>query len=338
MQEAFLPPDRRASIGSDRPGRLHNELPKQSVIAPMDPIRILSIKSAFYTPILLTASRFLPDSGCPTNLVFRGEEDPGKMLRDDRLDFCQFAPSAAMADHAKGVAEPPIHIASINERDGFLLIGRRPEPEFRWQDLAGKTIVGANFAIQPEACLRFALHRQGLAPGAVTIVGGLPGMAAAAKAFADGTGDYVQLQDPLARNLVAQGKGCLVAMIGDAIGPIAFSSVATSQRMLRERPDTVRTFMKAYSRARHWIADTDAPGIAAAIEPWFQDVDPQVLHDAIAGYKALGTWTRKTAIARDAFETALDMFTLVPELTGVTQRYAYDACCNDAFAIEVDGD
>ncbi len=304
----------------------------------MDPIRILSIKSAFYTPILLTASRFLPEAGIQTELVFRSDEDPGRLLRENKLDFSQYAPSAAMVDQARGITKPPLHIASINERDGFLLIGRYPEPDFSWHQLAGKTIVGANFAMQPEACLRYALHRQGVALDAVTIVGGLAGMAAAANAFASGTGDYVQLQDPLARNLVAQGKGHLVAMIGEAIGPIAFSSVATSQHMLAERPDTVRAFLKAYRQARLWIDATDAAGISEAISHWFDEISPQVLQDAIAGYKALGTWSTRTAISRDSFAVTQDMMTLSPALTGVSQRYDYDSCCHDAFAREIDAD
>ena len=302
----------------------------------MAPLKILSLRSAFYTPVLLTAARFLPEAGVPAELIFRTDHEPSKMLREGTLDFAQHAPSAAMSDRSKGVTEPPVHFASINERDGFLLISRRPEPDFKWRDLEGRTVVPASFAVQPEACLRFAMHRQDVDAGKVTIVHGLNGMAAATEAFANGTGDYLQMQDPTARALVHDGKGFLAAQFGPAIGPIAFSSVATSRRLITEQPDTVRSFLLAYRAARAWIADSDPADIRDAIAQWFENVPPQVLLEAVAGYKALGTWTRKTAISRDAFETTLDMMIHSSDLTGVTERYTYEQCCDDTLARQVD--
>ena len=302
----------------------------------MKPMQLLSIKSAFYTPMLLTAHRFLPDAGIPVELTLRTNEDVGAMLREGALDFAQLAPSAAMADRANGIENNPVHIASINARDGFLLVSRQAEPEFKWQDLAGKTIVPANFATQPEACLRFALHKQGVDIESVKLITGLNGMAEAAKVFREGTGDYVQLQDPMARQLIAAGHGHLAAMFGDAIGPIAFSSVACGQHMISDERVKVEQFMLAYSQARHWIDQADAPMIVDAIAHWFEDTPRQVLVDAIAGYQALGTWSTKTAILRADFETAIDMMTFSSALTGVSERYPYDVCCNDAFAAAVD--
>jgi len=304
----------------------------------MNPLNLLSIKSAFYTPMLLTAHRFLPDAGIPVNLTLRTNEDVSAMLRSGELDFAQFAPSAAMVDRSKGIENNPVHIASINARDGFLLVSRKPEPDFKWQDLTGKTIVPANFATQPEACLRFALHKQDVDIESVKLITGLSGMAEAAKVFREGTGDYVQLQDPMARQLIANGDGHLAAMFGDAIGPIAFSSIACGQHMITDERVKVEQFMLAYSQARHWIDQVDAAAIVDAISHWFEDTPRRVLIDAIAGYQALGTWSTKTAILRADFETALDMMTFSPELTGVHERYRYDLCCNDAFAAAVDVD
>ncbi len=302
----------------------------------MKTLKLLAIKSAFYTPFLLTANRFLPAAGVPVDLIFRTNENVSRMLREGDLDFAQLAPSAALVDRSAGILDNAIHIASINARDGFLLIGREPEPDFQWQDLAGKTVITANFATQPEACLRYALHRQKVPIDEVNLVTGLSGMAAAAQAFADGTGDYVQLQDPMARQLIADGHGHLVGLFGDAIGPIAFSSIATGQHMIAENADVVLQFMQAYSQACRWLAQADAASVCAAIAHWFTDTPPAVLQDAIAGYQRLGTWSERTAIGRAEFEITCDMMTLSPSLTGVGERFPYDLCCNDQFAATVD--
>ncbi|MEZ5650052.1 MAG: ABC transporter substrate-binding protein [Burkholderiaceae bacterium] len=299
-------------------------------------MKILSIRSAFYTPALLTAARFLPAAGVEADLIFRTDQNPSTMLREGSLDFAQHAPSAAMVEISKGIADTPVHIASINERDGFLLIGREPDPAFEWRKLEGRTVVPASFAVQPEACLRYALHRQGVDAARVALVEGLDGMAAAAEAFANGRGDYVQLQDPMARSLVGQGKGHLVAQFGPAIGPIAFSSIACGRRTLDERPDTVRAFMLAYRAARRWIDDADPREIRDAIAPWFANVDQGVLLDAVAGYKSLGTWTRDTAIDRQAFTVTNAMMRHSAALTGITRDFDYDECCDDSFAVAVD--
>ncbi len=47
----------------------------------MKPLKILSIKSVFYTPILLTAHRFLPEAGVPVELIIRTNEPVTAMLR-----------------------------------------------------------------------------------------------------------------------------------------------------------------------------------------------------------------------------------------------------------------
>jgi NitT/TauT family transport system substrate-binding protein len=84
---------------------------------------------------------------------------------------------------------PPVHFATINDRDGFYIISRRSEPDFRWSNLEGATLVPASFAFQPEACLRFALKEEGVDFGKIDVVRGLNGINEAQDAFRKGRGD-----------------------------------------------------------------------------------------------------------------------------------------------------
>ena len=53
-------------------------------------------------------------------------------------------------------------------------------------------------------------------------------------AFRSGAGDYVHLQGPAPQQLEADGVGHVVASVGEAIGPVAFSSLCARRRLARD--------------------------------------------------------------------------------------------------------
>ena len=116
-------------------------------------IRLVTIRSAFYSPVIVAARLFLDPENLESELVFRDEEQSKPPPTGDTLVVEQMAPSASMLQLAKGNTSVPIHIASINTRDGFYLVAREPRDSFDLKDLEGSTFVPASFAVQPEACL-----------------------------------------------------------------------------------------------------------------------------------------------------------------------------------------
>jgi NitT/TauT family transport system substrate-binding protein len=110
-----------------------------------------------------------------------------------------------------------------------------------------------------------------------------------------------------------------VASVGDAIGPCAFSSLATTRDWLRT--EAARRFMRAYRRARAWVIATPAARIAEAEASFFPQIDRAVLTSTIAAYQRLGCWTPHVEITRPAFEVTLDVF-LHSGL--ITRRHRYE--------------
>ena len=88
------------------------------------------------------------------------------------------------------------------------------------------------------------------------------------EAFRRGDGDYVHQQGPAPQQLGHDRVGHVVASVGQAIGRVAFSSLAATRAWLRT--DMARRFMRAYRK--------------------------------------LGCWTPHVEITRPAFEVALDVF------------------------------
>jgi NitT/TauT family transport system substrate-binding protein len=171
---------------------------------------------------------------------------------------------------------------------------------------------------QPLAMIKYALHKMGVALDDVELVDA-GGGAEIDAAFRAGRGDFVHQQGPATQQLERDGVGCVVAAVGDAIGPVAFSSLSATREWLET--DMAVAFMLAYGAARRYVNETPAAEIAAAEAEHFAGVDPQALTDTIAAYQRLGRWNPALAIDRDAYEVALDVF---HDSGHITLRHPYD--------------
>jgi NitT/TauT family transport system substrate-binding protein len=274
--------------------------------------------SAFYSPLIATiAGGFLEEEGLtPRQSVAPAGRSAIEAVASGTADVCQSAPSQAFGPLEKGDQPPAIHFAQINEKDGFFLTARAPDPAFTWDTLRGRTVL-VDHGGQPLAMFRFACHRRGLDYSAIRPVDIPSGQMD--QAFRQGQGDYIHQQGPAPQQLEHDGVGHIVASVGEAIGPCAFSSLAATRAWLRT--DMARRFMRAYRKARAWILATPAATIAAREASFFPSIDRDVLAATIARYQTLGCWTPHVEITRPAFEATLDVF----QHSGlVTRRHRYE--------------
>lgn len=275
--------------------------------------------SAFYSPLIATmAGGFLKAEGLEGK---HSVSAPGKSaiagLLDGSVHVAQSAPSQGFTPLEQGKQPPAMHFAQINEKDGFFLTGRSPDPAFSWDKLEGKKVI-IDHGAQPMAMFKYACFKRGLDFKAIQAVdaGSTDKMIAA---FRAGEGDFIHLQGPAPQQLVHDGKGHIVAALGDAIGPCAFSSLAATREWLQG--EQARAFMRAYRKARAWLIATPAAEVAKAEAPFFKDIDVLVLEQTIAAYQKLGNWSPHVEITRPAFEATLDIF----QHSGlITKRHKYE--------------
>lgn len=292
-------------------------------------IRIMFSRfSAFYSPLIATqAAGFLKAEGLDAEFSVAGPGiSPQAGLRDGSLDLIQSAPSASFAPLERGETLDLVHFAQINQRDGFFVAARAPDPAFAWAKLAGARVL-VDHGGQPLAMFRYALHKQGVDfAGLRAIDAGSP--EAMQAAFRDGEGDYVHLQGPAPQRLEADGVGHVVASVGEAIGPVAFSSLCARRDFVET--DMARAFTAAYAKARAWARETPPERVAETEADYFEDVAREVLTRTIAAYQRLGCWSGSLEIPRDAYEVSLDVF----EHSGlITRRHPYDAVVTSPPAI-----
>ncbi len=274
--------------------------------------------SAFYSPLIATiAGGFLQDEGFqPTHSIAPPGTSSIEGIVKGTVHVGQSAPSQGFGPLEKGQRPPVVHFAQINEMDGFFLTARVPDSAFTWDKLRGKRVL-VDHGGQPLAMFKYACHRRGLDYGAINAVDVPSGQMD--RAFRAGEGDYIHQQGPAPQQLEHDGVGYVVASVGEAIGPCAFSSLVATQDWLGTA--AALRFMRAYRRARTWLIETPAAKVAEVETSFFSEIDRTVLTSTIAYYQKLGCWPPHVGITRPAFEVTLDVF----QHAGlITKRHRYE--------------
>jgi NitT/TauT family transport system substrate-binding protein len=191
------------------------------------------------------------------------------------------------------------HFAEVNSRNGFFLLGR--QPRFAWKDLVGRTVLSFAEAPTPWQCMLTVLRRHGVDPASVRIERTRP-VAEAVAAFRGGHGDFLETGQPFTEALLTDGAAHLAASMGEATGPVPFSSYMTTTAFLRDGRDTLVRFTRALFRAQRWMAQATPEAIADVIAPAFPDVDPELRRRAVARYQAQGTWPAQPVLSRPGYD------------------------------------
>ena len=289
----------------------------------MSQINIMALRhSAFYSPLLMTmAGGFLKQQGLEhTYEVATPERPVVDCMRKQQCHVAQSAVATSFTDLESGYAIDIVHFAQINERDGFFIAAREPDPDFSWQKLRNKKVLVDHF-FQPLAMLKYGLNKQGVDFCDLHVIDA-GNVEQIEQAFRDGLGDYVHMQGPAPQQLEHDGQGYVVAAVGDAVGPVAFSSLCASREWLES--DMASAFMQAYQQALDYVIDAPAEEIAAREYEagFFPEIDVKVLADTIRAYQQLGCWQHNSRISKAAYENLLDVF-LYNGL--ITQRHPYDS-------------
>ncbi len=280
---------------------------------------MVSRHAAFYSPVIgAIAGGFLAREGFDaTYAVATPGKTVAQALAAGEADVAQSAVSYNWTALEQGREPPMVSFAQVNQRDGFFIAARNPKPQFEWHDLLEGGLMFVHGG-QPQAMLRYALHLHGIDLNQVTAINRGPTKDMLA-AFRASEGAWFHEQGPYPQQLEQEGIAQVVACVGEAIGPISFSTLAAKREWL-DTPEAAR-FMRAYRAARAWANTASPQEIAAAERPFFPDTEERALARAIAAYQALGTWGGDIAIAQPLYDNALNVF-MHAKL--ITKRYAYE--------------
>ena len=289
----------------------------------MTQINIMALRhSAFYSPLLMTiAGGYLQARGLQPNYTVQTPDNTVvDNINQGRCHLAQSAVATSFQALEQNQSLDIVHFAQINQRDGFFLASRQPCEDFSWSDLKGKKVLVDHF-FQPMAMLKYGLHRQGIEFDDFEVIDA-GDVQAIDQAFRQGLGDFVHQQGPAPQQIEHDGLGHVVAAVGDAVGPVAFSSLCASRQWLQT--DMAVDFMQAYLQALHHVIEAPAADIARQLQQadFFTRIDNSVLTRTLAAYQQLGCWQPTAEISPGSYETLLDVFM---HSGLITRRHAYDA-------------
>ena len=272
------------------------------------PVRLrVAFRNMFYTTIYVAVEGgFLADEGLDVDFAhIPSGQASTDLLKAGAIDITQSGISRSLMDLDAGSNDPPLHIAEINQRDGFFLLSRQPRDNWQWSELTGATLIPVGFTPVPFMTLKAAMRKHGVNPDDVRLLDGLPAEEMLAR-FRNGDADYLQVPCPFAEELIREGVGHLVSTLGEESGYICYSSFAATPAYIGANPDTVQAFVRGYYRAQQWVDQSDAAAVAERIAGIFPDYDRAILAGSVERYKRAGVWATDPMIGRDGHDRMRD--------------------------------
>lgn len=289
------------------------------------------VHSIFYAPQYVAINKgFFKDQGIEIELTTgQGADKTMTALVSGQADIGFAGPEAAIYVYTQGKEDYAVVFAQLTQRDGSFLVGRKDEPDFKWENMKGKTIIGGRPGGVPQMTLEYILKQHGVISGTdVEMITNLQ-FTATAGAFKSGTGDYVALFEPTASALEKENAGKIVASIGKDSGLIPYTAYFTTKSYMEKNPEIVQNFTNAVYKGQLWVKEHSAEEIAKEIISFFPDSDEQLLVTVINRYKEIGAWNENPIMS----EESLILLQEVMKSAGQLEKNAdYNKLVNNSFA------
>ena len=212
------------------------------------------------------------------NIFIRGSAQNLTALATDEVQFTYCASDAIIPGMAAGI-EVKI-VASPLVKLPYVLVTRKEIR--RPEELKGKALGIARAGDLSDRLSRAVVKKLGLSPDAVTIrpIGGSQGERY--QAMAAGIVPGVIITPPLDVRAKNEGYNVMYRLI-DLNMPFIYSSLHTSYKMLRERPDIVQRMVAAFAEIIHFV-EKNPDRAKASVAKAMRTKDPEALQSAYDTY------------------------------------------------------
>jgi len=261
------------------------------------------VRSVFYSPQYAAIELgFFRDEGIEIDLSTAWGADKGAAaLISGSVDVGFFGPEAAIYIYQQGAVDHIVGFAQLTARDGSFFMTRDLDEEFEWDNVRGKTIVGARVGGVPQMVLEWVLKSHGIEPFVdVEIITSLA-FEAAVGAFESGLGDYIAQFEPALSEIEARGRGKIVASLGAEAGPITYTVYHAKKSRLEREPELFERFTRAIYRGQQWVAQHTAEQVAAVVSPYFPLIDHDILVKSIRRYQEINAWPTSPVLSEAEF-------------------------------------
>ena len=261
--------------------------------------------SVFYAPMYLAdALGYYEEEGFEVEFTNGGGADntmAAVLSGSADVGFC--GPEAALYIAIGGSSDSPKVFGQLTKRDGSFLVARTPEPDFKWSDLEGKEILAGRKGGVPAMTFEYVIEELGV-NASLNYDVDFNYMTAA---FESGIADYCTMFEPTASDYEAEGKGYIVASVGEQSGEIPYTCFAAKESYINENPEKIEGLLRAVTKATKFVMENDAATVAEYLAPYFDGTSEESLANSVQAYKDIDAWVSNTAMEKAAFTRLQDV-------------------------------
>ncbi|NLB18302.1 MAG: ABC transporter substrate-binding protein [Syntrophomonadaceae bacterium] len=259
--------------------------------------------SIFYAPqYVAIAQGFFAEEGLQIELSNgQGADKVMTAVLAGQSEIGLAGPEASVYVHNEGKEDYAVVFAQLTNGDGTFLLGREAEPDFKWSDLKGKTVIGGRKGGMPAIVLEYVLEKNGLTVGEDVFIDTTMQFAAMPGAFLGGQGDYVIIFEPTASMMEQEGKAHIVASLGKESGEVPYTAYFTKKSTIENNPRLIQQFTNAIYKGQQWVDSHTASEIALVIKPYFPDESDEILISAVQRYKEQNSWKKNPLMLENDF-------------------------------------
>lgn len=291
-------------------------------------------RSVFYAPQYVAINNgYFKENGMDIELTTgQGADAVMTAVLANQCDIGFAGPEASIYVYNEGKEDFCQVFAQMTKKDGSFLVARNQTENFSWQDLKGKTVIPGRKGGVPYMTLEYVLKKNGINPQKDTTLDDSIKFDLMAGAFASGDADYVTLFEPTASLTQNQGKGYIVASVGEAAGEIPYTAYFAKKSYIENNEDTIQKFTNAIYKGQQWVKEHTSKEIAESIQSFFPDTDVELLATVLQNYKDIDAWNDTPVLKEEAFNRLEEVMTMAGELE---EKVPYDKIINNKYAEEV---
>lgn len=287
--------------------------------------------SIFYAPMYVAIEEgYFDEEGIDLDLVCGfGADKTMTAVISGEADIGFMGSETSIYTYAEGATDYVVNFAQLTQRAGNFLVAREEMPDFTWDDLKGHLVLGGRKGGMPQMVFEYILKENGIDPASDLEINQNIDFGSTAAAFAEGQGDFTVEFEPGATTLESEGKGYVVASLGEDSGYVPYTAFSAKQSYIEEHPDVIQGFTNALQKGMDYVQAHTPEEIAAVIEPQFPETDLETITTIVTRYYDQDTWKSNLIFEESSFDLLQDILESAGELA---ERVPYDDLVTTQFA------
>ena len=290
--------------------------------------------SIFYAPQYVAIEEgYFKDEGLDLTLVTGfGADKTMTAVISGEADIGFMGAEASVYAYQEGATDAVVNFAQLTQRAGNFLVAREEMPDFKWEDLKDKKVLGGRKGGMPEMVFEYILRKNGLDPQKdLTIDQSIDFGYTAAAFTGDTSADFTVEFEPSATVLEKEGAGYVVASLGVDSGYVPYTSYSAKTSYMEKNPEIIQKFTNALQKGMEYVQSHTPEEIAEVIAPQFAETDLDTVTAIVKRYYDQDTWKSNLIFEKESFELLEDILEDSGELS---ERVSYEDLVTTKYARE----